>query len=283
MKAFALFIATLIAIGQPSSVESKAVTSTQADKHVPTDLNRAPSSNKTSESSLSPDQFIVPVIDQMTKELQTEKLCELITGLGHMCQAETDKDLKKKCKDTVKYAKTKAVEVQAECVKTDSTSKSVAEEMQSGRSSAALRKPETKSLDTDLDLEYEEGAAFGSDDSDDSRSTSTMDYHDPETNDFDGSYKKGEAGALHARKRIILFSVFTGLCVVAGLAVIVIAFVFSGLAFKKRSKRNKKGTNDAESGDANETGEPTNNYEHEENQAPPNPVSTLAKGTYQPN
>ena len=274
-----LFIATLIAIGHPSSVVSKAVTSTQADKNVPTDLNRAPSSNKTSESSLSPDQFIVPVIDQMTKELQTEKLCELITGLGHMCQAETDKDLKKKCQDTVTYAKTKAVEVQADCVKIDTTS----EEMQSGRSSAALGKPETKSLDADLDLEYEEAAAFGSDDSDESRSTSTMDYDDPETNDFDGSYKKGEAGALHARKRIILFSVFTGLCVVAGLAVIVIAFVFSGLAFKKRSKRNTEGNNDAESGDANETGEPTNNYEHEENQAPPNPVSTLAKGTYQPN
>ena len=274
-----LFIATLIAIGQPSSVVSKAVISTQADQNVSTDLNRAPSLNKTSESSLSPDQFIVPVIDQMTKESQTEKLCELITSLGHMCQAETDKDLKKKCKDTVKYAKTKAVEVQAECVKTDTTS----EEMQSGRSSAALGKPETKSLDADLDLEYEEGVAFGSDDSDDSRSTSTMDYTDDETEDFDGSYKKGEAGALHARKRIILFSVFTGLCVVAGLAVIVIAFVFSGLAFKKRSKRNKKGTNDPESGDANETGEPTNNYENEENQVPPNPVSTLAKVTYQQN
>ena len=103
-----LFIATLIAIGQPSSVVSKAVISTQADQNVSTDLNRAPSLNKTSESSLSPDQFIVPVIDQMTKESQTEKLCELITSLGHMCQAETDKDLKKKCKDTVKYAKTKA-------------------------------------------------------------------------------------------------------------------------------------------------------------------------------
>ena len=268
-----LFIAILIA-GHPSLVVSKKVISPlEDDKNVY--LKGAPDSNIT--SSLTPDPFIVPVIDQMTKESQPEKLCELITSLGHMCQSETDQALRKKCTDTVKYAKTKAVKVRADCVRTDSNLGPVAEEIQLGRSSAALGKSDTEILESDPDYEKE---AFGSDDSE---SGDTMDYNDDETVGFQKAYLAGEDGASHARKKIILFSVFSGLFVVAGLAVIVIAFVFSGLAFKKRSKRNKKGTNDAESGDANETGEPTNNYEHEENQAPPNPVSPLAKGTYQPN
>merc|ERR1711974_543570 len=95
-------------------------------------------------------------------------------------------------------------------------------------------------------------------------------------------YDKGEAGAWHARNKIILFSVFSGLCVVAGLAVIVIAFVFSVLAFKKRSKRTRKSNNDAEMGEVEETGEPTNNRGNEENQVSPELVSPLATGTYQP-
>ena len=256
-----LFIAILIA-GHPSLVVSKEVISPlEDDKNV--DLKGAPDSNTT--SSLSPDPFIVPVIEQMTKESQPEKLCELITSLGHMCQSETDQALRNKCTDTVKYAKTKAVKFQADCVKTDSNLGPVAEEIQLGRSSAALGKSDTEILESDPDYEEED---FGSDDS---GSGNTMDYNDDETVDFRKAYLAGEDGASHARKKIILFSVFSGLFVVAGLAVIIIAFVFSGLAFKKRSKRSKQSNKDTEMGEVEETGEPTatNNRLNEEIQASP--------------
>ena len=254
-----LFIAILIA-GHPSLVVSKEVISPlEDDKNV--DLKGAPDSNTT--SSLSPDPFIVPVIEQMTKESQPEKLCELITSLGHMCQSETDQALRKKCMDTVKYAKTKAVKVRADCVKTDSNLGPVEEKIQFGRSSAALGKSDNEILESDPDYEEE---AFGSDDS---GSSKTMDYNDPETVGFQVAYKAGEDGASHARKKIILFSVFSGLFVVAGLAVIIIAFVFSGLAFKKRSKRSKQSNQDTEMGEIEETGVPTNNRQNEENQASP--------------
>ena len=129
-----LFIATLIATGHPYLAVSKEVISTQDDKNVPADLNRASNSNKTYANLLPADPLIMLVIDQMTKASQTEKLCELIHSLGHICQADTDKSLRKKCTDTVKYAISKAVKVQADCISIDNFLGSVSEEIQSDNS-----------------------------------------------------------------------------------------------------------------------------------------------------
>ena len=129
-----LFIATLIATGHPYLAVSKEVISTQDDKNVQADLNRASNSNKTYANLLPADPLIMLVIDQMTKASQTEKLCELIHSLGHICQADTDKSLRKKCTDTVKYAISKAVKVQADCISIDNFLGSVSEEILSDNS-----------------------------------------------------------------------------------------------------------------------------------------------------
>ena len=75
-----------------------------------------------------------------------------------------------------------------------------------------------------------------------------MDYGDEATADFQMAYRQGETAGAEAHKKIILYSVFSGLGVVVGLTLIIVAAVFGTRACVRACRKNsKKGEEDAES------------------------------------
>jgi len=227
-------------------------------------------------TGLTPDPQMVPRIRTLFSNGDSEELCNMMTVLGSLCERESEAHLKQQCQDTVTYAgrKLKTMEANTNCSALvnlkDASETTVTHDVEDH--TVVVEEDEVTS-DRVVDNNAEENPPektennldefMGEEKEINERDTSAdmavlgkrMDYSDEATSDFRTSYKTAEEDGARSKKKIILYSVFSGLGVITGIALIVVAGVFGTRACIRTFKNKRQENSSAPEGSTTEVEE----------------------------
>jgi len=227
-------------------------------------------------TGLTPDPEMVPRIRTLFSNGDSEELCNMMTVLGSLCETESEAHLKQQCQDTVTYAgrKLKTMEANTNCSALvnlkDASETTVTHDVEDH--TVVVEEDEVTS-DRVVDNNAEENPPektennldefMGEEKEINERDTSAdmavlgkrMDYSDEATSDFRTSYKTAEEDGARSKKKIILYSVFSGLGVITGIALIVVAGVFGTRACIRTFKNKRQENSSAPEGSTTEVEE----------------------------
>lgn len=227
-------------------------------------------------TGLTPDPQMLPRIRTLFSNGDSEELCNMMTVLGSLCERESEAHLKQQCQDTVTYAgrKLKTMEANTNCSALvnlkDANETTVTHEV---KDHTVVVEEDELTSDRVVDNNAEENPPektennldefLGEEKEINERDTSAdmavlgkrMDYSDEATSDFRTSYKTAEEDGARSKKKIILYSVFSGLGVITGIALIVVAGVFGTRACIRTFKNKRQENSSAPEGSTTEVEE----------------------------